>query len=130
MIPATPRWCSRGSSPASRTSSAFPQGSSGLREALTPEPCTRLGTHRVLVDRGYISVASGLLVVPSDGWMGANVTGVEPRIGMQYGSRPYYDIAMLTRDGRTVLAGTGIRDKREAEGLAARMRQAMKGEAM
>ena len=60
----------------------------------------------------------------------SDVTGIEPRIGMQYGSRPYYDIAVLTRDGRKVLAGTGIRDKREAEWLVALMRHEMKGEAL
>jgi hypothetical protein len=37
---------------------------------------------------------------------------------MQGGSAPSYDVRIVRRDGKRIAAGSGIRDKREAEWLA------------
>lgn len=46
---------------------------------------------------------------------------------MQAGGRPYYDLRLTRSNGREVATGRGIRDKREAEWLAARLKQAIGG---
>ena len=44
---------------------------------------------------------------------------------MQAGTKVYYDLAVLQRNGRRANAGSGIGDKREAEWLAGLIRQAV-----
>ena len=41
------------------------------------------------------------------------------RIGSQAGGTPYYDVMNVTAAGKRMAAGRAIRDKREAEWLAA-----------
>ena len=55
----------------------------------------------------------------------AEIAEVKTRIGMQAGGTAYYDLVLLRSDGRTVTAGHGICDGREAEWLAATLRQAL-----
>jgi hypothetical protein len=46
-------------------------------------------------------------------------------MGLQAGSTVYYDLAVVQRNGRRANAGSGIRDKREAEWLAGLIRSAI-----
>jgi len=53
------------------------------------------------------------------------MTDVHVKVGMQSGNTPYYRL-MFTDDGdKKIRAGWGIRDKREAEWLAQRLRDAV-----
>jgi hypothetical protein len=45
---------------------------------------------------------------------------------MQAGGRPYYDIVAVTKNGRKVTAGHSVRDKHEAEWLAATVQHALR----
>ena len=82
---------------------------------------------RVTVGDGRVTVASG--------WLGANrertlsaaeVADVTTKIGAQAGTTMYYDVTLVTTGGKRVAAGRGIRDKREAEWLAATIRAALR----
>jgi hypothetical protein len=53
------------------------------------------------------------------------VTGIEVRIGMQSGDRVWYDLRAARAGGGSLEAGSGIRDKREAEWLAAQLEAAL-----
>ncbi|HKU62963.1 MAG TPA: hypothetical protein VJQ44_17310 [Gemmatimonadales bacterium] len=83
-----------------------------------------LGVARVTAGDGAVLVASGLLTpgrerrVPSP-----EVAEVVTRIGMQAGGTPYYDVVLVRRDGKKLVAGRGIRDKREAEWVAGLIRE-------
>jgi hypothetical protein len=44
---------------------------------------------------------------------------------MQSGSTVFYNLAVVQTNGRSTNAGSGIRDKREAEWLAGLVRQAL-----
>jgi hypothetical protein len=44
---------------------------------------------------------------------------------MQAGSRPYYDLIILLKNGKRVTVGRSMRDKREAEWLALTMKNAL-----
>jgi hypothetical protein len=85
-----------------------------------------LGVARVTAGDGAVRVASGLItagrerLVPSP-----EVVEVVTRIGMQAGGTPYYDIVVVRRNGRKVVAGRGIRDKREAEWVAGLIRESV-----
>lgn len=85
------------------------------------------GVSRVSAGREAVKVASGWISPLRERiYPAADITGVKVRIGMQAGGRAYYDIK-LTRNGRPEVAvGRGIRDKREAEWLAATLERAMK----
>ena len=70
----------------------------------------------------------------ASGWLGANrekflpvaeVTDVTTKIGAQAGTTMYYDVTLVTAAGKRVAAGGGVRDKREAEWLAATLRAAI-----
>jgi hypothetical protein len=82
---------------------------------------------RVTVGDGRVTVASGWLapsrerVVPA-----GEVSDVTTRIGAQAGGTVYYDVTVLTTAGKRVAAGRGIRDKREAEWLAATIKAALR----
>jgi hypothetical protein len=85
-----------------------------------------LGVTRVLVADGSVSVASGWLAPRGARTLArAEIAEVATRIGLQAGGTPYYDITVVTKSGRRVTAGRGVRDKREAEWLAATMRSAL-----
>jgi hypothetical protein len=44
---------------------------------------------------------------------------------MQAGGTPYYDVVVVQRNGKKVIAGRGIRDKREAEWVAGLIRESV-----
>jgi hypothetical protein len=73
----------------------------------------------VVLARGYLSPARERRLPMSE------IAEVKARIGMQAGGAPYYDLVLVLADGRSVTAGHGIRDKREAEWLAATLRRAV-----
>jgi hypothetical protein len=50
---------------------------------------------------------------------------VTTRIGYQQGTTPFYDISIDTTAGKRVAAGRAVRDKREAEWLAATITKAI-----
>ena len=89
-----------------------------------------MGTTTVEADRGQIAVTSGWL---GGGrrrvFSGEEIDSLAPAIGMQAGSRVFYDLRIRLRNGRTVAAGSGIRDKHEAEWLASRINDALRAPA-
>ena len=46
-------------------------------------------------------------------------------IGMQAGNTVYYDVVIRRKDGKKTTAGRSVRDKREAEWLAATIKKAL-----
>jgi hypothetical protein len=83
-----------------------------------------LGISRVTAGDGAVSVASGLVTAGRERRVAAGeVAEVATRIGMQAGATPYYDVVVVRRDGKKVVAGRGIRDKREAEWVAGLIRE-------
>ncbi len=73
----------------------------------------------VTAGRDGIAIASGYAAVGEAKQIpGADVGRVEVEIGMQTGNTVYYRLAVACKDGHRVSAGSGIRDKREAEWLA------------
>jgi hypothetical protein len=58
----------------------------------------------------------------------SEVASVDVRIGMQSGNLPLYQLSIARTNGRRLSAGGGIRDKREAEWLAGKIKSAL-GEA-
>jgi hypothetical protein len=87
-----------------------------------------LRVSRVTAGNGNLTVASGYIATGGERTLPASaIEDVITRIGMQAGTRPYYDIVVNTKDGKKVIAGRALRDKREAEWLAATIRQAVGG---
>ena len=85
-----------------------------------------LGVSRVTAERGMITIAHGYLHPGREQRIQASeVADVSTRIGMQAGSTPYYDVVVLRKGGRSVIAGRSVRDKREAEWLAVTLRDAI-----
>ncbi len=86
-----------------------------------------LGTCRVVIEAGEVRVRLGLLGLgPTRIFPCSEIQQVVLRINMQSGGRsgtPYYDIALVRRNGRRIAAGQHLRDKREAEWLAAQIRE-------
>ncbi len=83
---------------------------------------------RVTADRHHLSVTAGFGVPGKPRTVPAGeVRNVEFRIGMQSGERVWYDLYVVRADGRKLEAGGGIRDKREAEWIAARLLEAVRG---
>jgi hypothetical protein len=77
------------------------------------------GVSRVTVDPGTVAVASGYLSPGRDRILSASeIADVSTAIGMQAGSTPYYDVVIRGKDGKKVIAGRAVREKREAEWLA------------
>jgi hypothetical protein len=87
-----------------------------------------LRVSRVVAGNGSLTVASGYIVAGGERTLPASaIQDVTTRIGMQAGTRPYYDVVVNTRDGEKLIVGRAVRDKREAEWLAATIRQALGG---
>lgn len=81
---------------------------------------------RVTADAGEVIVATGYLSPGRERRIPmAEIAEVKTRIGMQAGSRPYYDLVLVRGDGRRTTAAHGIRDKQEAEWLAETLRRAL-----
>lgn len=85
-----------------------------------------LKVSRVVVSGGSITVAAGYLH-PGEGrrLAAADVSDVAPAIGMQAGNVLYYDVVIRLKNGKKVVAGRSVRDKREAEWLAATIKHAL-----
>lgn len=82
------------------------------------------GVTRVVVESDTVEVTSGLFGLGSMKRIpSTEVADVTTKIGMQAGDTPYYDLILITRSGRNVTAGDGIRDKREADYLLAQLRE-------
>lgn len=82
---------------------------------------------RVTVEPDGVTVASGYLATGMGKRIGAGeIADVTPTITMQGGGTPYYDVTIVRKDGKKVSAGSGIRDKREAEWLAATLKAALR----
>jgi hypothetical protein len=80
----------------------------------------------VTAGRDGVAIASGFVGVGDPQTVAAaDITGVDVAIGMQAGTAVYYALMVVRKDGRRVSAGSGIRDKREAEWLAGLVRQAV-----
>ncbi len=87
-----------------------------------------LGVTQVTVGVGAVTVASGQIAPTRERRLAAaDISEVITKIGMQAGSTPYYDVVLVSKDGKKVTAGASMRDKREAEWLAQTMRDALRG---
>jgi hypothetical protein len=81
---------------------------------------------RLRVEIGRLMVAEGYIIPGRERSFGAEeISDVSLKISMQAGSRPYYDLIILRKQGKPVTAGRWIRDKREAEWLAHTVREAI-----
>ncbi len=84
---------------------------------------------RVTAGDGAVTVASGWLAAAGGRTLqAAEIADVTTGIGAQAGGTPFYDIVIVTTAGKRVPAGGAIRDKREAEWLAATIKRAVKPE--
>jgi hypothetical protein len=82
-----------------------------------------LTVSRVVIDGDSITVAQGYLYPGAERTItSAEIASVIAKISMQAGSRPYYDVVLVTTKGKQIAAGRWIRNKREAEWLAASMK--------
>jgi hypothetical protein len=80
----------------------------------------------VVVDKGSISVAQGYIYPGSEKTIAsAQISSVIAKISMQTGSVPYYDVVLVTTAGKQIAAGRWVRNKREAEWLAATIKDAL-----
>jgi hypothetical protein len=85
-----------------------------------------LRVSRVAAGNGSLTLASGYLVPGGGRTLPAStIDDVVPRITMQSGTRPYYDIVVVTKAGKKLTAGRAVRDKREAEWLARTIKQSL-----
>lgn len=85
-----------------------------------------LGVSQVTVDGGTLTIATGYLSPGRERRLPlGEITDVSTAIGMQAGSRPYYDVVILRKNGKKVIAGRAVRDKREAEWLAMTIKNAL-----
>ena len=84
-----------------------------------------LKVSKVTVGAGTVTVASGYLYPGRQRSLAAGeIAGVTADIGMQQGTTPYYNVVIRRKDGKKLTAGNSVRDKREAEWLAATIRNA------
>ena len=78
-----------------------------------------LGVSRASVRSGGMVLAKGLGYPGREEQISVDaIADVVTAIGMQAGSTPYYDVVVRRKDGKKVIAGRSVRDKREAEWLA------------
>jgi len=84
-----------------------------------------LGVTRVIAGDGQVTIASGWLVPRRERTIRAGeIKGVTTRIASQQGDTAFYDVTIETTAGTRVAAGRSVRDKREAEWLAATIAKA------
>ncbi len=85
-----------------------------------------LKVSRVTVDAGTVTVATGYLEPGRERKLtAAEVADVVAAIGMQAGKTVYYDVVIRRKDGKKTTAGGSVRDKREAEWLAAAIKRSL-----
>jgi hypothetical protein len=85
-----------------------------------------LEVSRVVVDAGVVTIGTGYLYPGRERTVSAaEIEDVKPVIGMRSGMVVYYDVAVVRKGGKQVLAGRSVRDKREAEWLAGTIKRAL-----
>ena len=85
-----------------------------------------LGVSRVAVDAGTLTWATGYLVPGRERTLHkSDIADVLATIGMQAGTTVYYDVSVVKENGKKVKVGRSVRDKREAEWLARRIREGL-----
>ena len=85
-----------------------------------------LEVSRVTVDAGTLTVASGYLYPAREQTLSTSeVADVTAALGMQAGTTVYYDVVIVRKNSKKIKAGRGLRDKAEAEWLAARIKDAL-----
>jgi hypothetical protein len=85
-----------------------------------------LEVSQVTVDAGTLTVATGYLSPGRERRLTVGeIADVSTAIGMQAGSRPYYDVVIGRKNGKKVIAGRAVREKREAEWLAMTIKSAL-----
>lgn len=85
-----------------------------------------LGVSRVRVDGGTLAWATGYLIPGRERTLPkSDIADVVVAIGMQAGTTVYYDVAVVRKNGKKIKVGRSVRDKREAEWLAGRIKQAL-----
>jgi hypothetical protein len=81
----------------------------------------------VIASRAGLTIASSVfglswhVNVPA-----AEVGGLKLNVGMQVGMTPYYDLKIARPDARPLTISTMLRDRREAEWLAAEVLKALR----
>jgi hypothetical protein len=86
-----------------------------------------LRVSRVVAGDGSLSIGTGYLIPGGErSWVASEIDDVTTRITMQAGGRPYYDVVAVTKNGKKVTAGHSVRDKHEAEWLAATIKRALR----
>ncbi|MGZ8398359.1 MAG: hypothetical protein ACXWWN_04905 [Gemmatimonadales bacterium] len=85
-----------------------------------------LGVSRVTVDAGTLTWATGYLVPGRERTLHASeIADVITSIGMRAGTTVYYDVTVVRKTGKKVKVGSSLRNKREAEWLAGRIKKAL-----
>jgi len=83
-------------------------------------------TARVRANGGGVKVARGLAEPGRERFVPAGeIADVRLSIGMSSGTKAWYDLALHLKNGRRIPLGEGVRNKREAEWLAARLLRAL-----
>ena len=85
-----------------------------------------LQVSRVSADAGTLTWAVGYLSPGRERTLhGSEIADVVASIGMQAGTTVYYDVTVVRKNGKKIKVGHSVRDKREAEWLAAAIRNAL-----
>jgi hypothetical protein len=85
-----------------------------------------LQVSRVAADAGTLTWATGYFSPGRERTLHASDIGdVIAPIGMQAGTVLYYDVAVVRKNGKKIKVGHSVRDKREAEWLAGRLKKAL-----
>ena len=85
-----------------------------------------LEVSRVVVDGGILTWATGYLFPGRERTLhGSEIAAVTASIGMQAGPTVYYDVTVHQKNGKKIKVGHSVRDKREAEWLAAAIKTAL-----
>jgi len=80
----------------------------------------------VTADAGTLTWAVGYLSPGREHTLpGSEIADVIASIGMQAGTTVYYDVAVVRKNGKKIRVGRSLRDKREAEWLAATLKKAI-----
>ncbi len=84
-----------------------------------------LQVSRVTADAGTLTWAVGYLSPGRERTLHASeIADVIASIGMQAGTTVYYDVVVVRKNGKKIRVGRSLRDRREAEWLAGRIRKA------
>lgn len=100
----------------------------GLFDVLLVLALAQMACHsaRVVVGNGELTLHHRFLLIGSSWRIPADdIAAITPEIGLQSGSKPFYELKVTTRSGRKRGVESGIPDKRYAELLARTMRKAI-----